>query len=409
MKLIAFDKSKNVKYFGECQLQIDRLEKCLNLKLLDKDTEETMTAKYDRNYVCKSNLFCCMDKDSKKAFVLVFPTKGKCEQLINTVLRVTSLEPQTSDDVAINEEKMFKVDFYVPLIKAVRSGINEHQKLKALILSFINSLEIDERLCYLNILANITLVPAAADPSTSTPATNLSSSGIARSRKRFVKNVKQEEDETPLKNLKLSYPTETSSINPSLSLFDQQPSPQNSSDVNFDIVEYSHNGKLDRKLLVFTSNDQQQCYEFLFNRIKCCYRCIKCLDQKKHTDIKATIHDDGSKTFDFSGEEHVCEPYYYVPESYESSLIIKSPNYLYTKRLNNGKMFRVLIIFADEEKNMCYQFGFDSFEKHFTCHRCKTRKRTVMARFIQHNGETSIELNSLQHICEPQKYIPDTL
>lgn len=72
---------------------------------------------------------------------------------------------------------MFKVDFYVPLIKAVRSGINEHQKLKALILSFINSLEIDERLCYLNILANITLVPAAADPSTSTPATNLSSSG----------------------------------------------------------------------------------------------------------------------------------------------------------------------------------------------------------------------------------------
>uniref|UniRef100_A0AC34F377 Uncharacterized protein n=1 Tax=Panagrolaimus sp. ES5 TaxID=591445 RepID=A0AC34F377_9BILA len=429
MKLIVFDKRKNVTYFGECMIQIDREEKRLNIKKLDKVPEETMTSKYERNYICKSNFFCCKDKDSKDAFILVFPTRGKVESFINAILRVEVLQPQTSNAADIKEEKMFKDEFFIPLIKAVRSVINGHAILKALILKFINSLEIEERLCYFNILANITLIPALSLPTTTKANINARRASLhhalnPKTRKRSMKDLgkdEEQEDVTPPKNPNLSnyvadvspsnlnesYSAETSASNLNVPYFDV-PSPQNSSaDVYFDIVEYEHDGKMDRKLLVFTSSEQKQCYEFVFNRIKCCYRCIKCLAQKKHTEIKAIIHDDGSKTFDFNEEEHECYPIHYAPENY-LSLIIKSPNYQITKSLKNGKMFRTLIIFADEEKNMCYQLGFDSYEKQFCCGRCKKLKKTILARFIQHNGETAVELNRLQHFCEPQKYILDT-
>uniref|UniRef100_A0A914QFH9 Uncharacterized protein n=1 Tax=Panagrolaimus davidi TaxID=227884 RepID=A0A914QFH9_9BILA len=83
----------------------------------------------------------------------------------------------------------------------------------------------------------------------------------------------------------------------------------------------------------------------------------------------------------------------------------KSPDYKFTKRKVFGKLKPLLIVFNAVNKDMCYKFGYDSCHKFYTCLECKKRGHTVSARFIQHNGETTIELGRLQHICEPQKYI----
>uniref|UniRef100_A0A914QHG5 Uncharacterized protein n=1 Tax=Panagrolaimus davidi TaxID=227884 RepID=A0A914QHG5_9BILA len=113
-------------------------------------------------------------------------------------------------------------------------------------------------------------------------------------------------------------------------------------------------------------------------------------------------------TFEFNTDEHVCDPIDYLPEN-QSSLIVKSPDFKFIKREVHGKIKPLLIVFDAVNKDMCYKFGYDSYQRLFYCLKCKELGRAVSARFIQHNGETSIVLGRLQHICEPQKYIPENL
>uniref|UniRef100_A0A914QH87 Ubiquitin-like domain-containing protein n=1 Tax=Panagrolaimus davidi TaxID=227884 RepID=A0A914QH87_9BILA len=182
--------------------------------------------------------------------------------------------------------------------------------------------------------------------------------------------------------------------------------PTNSSnDVDFDIVEYIKNEKLDKKLLVFTSNERKKCYEFMFVRSPSVFRCIKCLAQKKRTDIKVTIHKDSSKTYNFNTVEHVCEPIEYLSKDNEPSLIVKSPNFKFIKINSKGETVPLLIVFKSDDKSHCYRFEFDAFQKFYICIGCKKYRRMITARFIEHEGNTALELNHLQHLCHPQNYI----
>uniref|UniRef100_A0AC35F8I2 Uncharacterized protein n=1 Tax=Panagrolaimus sp. PS1159 TaxID=55785 RepID=A0AC35F8I2_9BILA len=136
------------------------------------------------------------------------------------------------------------------------------------------------------------------------------------------------------------------------------------------------------------------------------YRCIKCIAQKKVIKIKTETHEDGSKTFDFNTEKHICEPIEYLPRNYQSSLILKSPNFKLVKRESRGQLHPLLIIFASDDRNMCYKFGFDLCHNMFFCYECKKQGRSFTARFIQYEGKTAVEFNRLEHICKTQKYIP---
>uniref|UniRef100_A0A914P843 Uncharacterized protein n=1 Tax=Panagrolaimus davidi TaxID=227884 RepID=A0A914P843_9BILA len=192
------------------------------------------------------------------------------------------------------------------------------------------------------------------------------------------------------------------------SCFDE-PSFQNSTNgVDFDVIEYMHDRKVNKKFIVFTSNERKQYYEFTINSKSTNYHCVQCFAQNKRTTIKRTIHDNGSHTFEFNTDEHVCNPIDYLPEN-QSSLIVKSPNFKFIKLEVRRKMRPYLVVFDAVNKDMCYRFRFDSSQKLYVCLECKNQGYTVSARFIQHNGETSIELGRIQHICEPQKYIPQKL
>uniref|UniRef100_A0AC35FXF9 FLYWCH-type domain-containing protein n=1 Tax=Panagrolaimus sp. PS1159 TaxID=55785 RepID=A0AC35FXF9_9BILA len=165
--------------------------------------------------------------------------------------------------------------------------------------------------------------------------------------------------------------------------------------------------KLDKKLLVFTSNERKQCYEYQFIKTTISfYRCIKCIAQKKVVKIKTETHVDGSKTFDFNTEKHICEPINYLPENYQSSLVLKSSNFILVKREYRGKTYPLLIIFASNDRNMCYKLSFDSCNNFFSCYECKKQGRKLTARLIEYEGKTTIEYNRHEHICQPRKYIP---
>uniref|UniRef100_A0AC34FRR9 Uncharacterized protein n=1 Tax=Panagrolaimus sp. ES5 TaxID=591445 RepID=A0AC34FRR9_9BILA len=179
-----------------------------------------------------------------------------------------------------------------------------------------------------------------------------------------------------------------------------EPLPKNSSnDVVFDIVEYGVIGNLQKKLLIFTSNERNQCYEYLP-----CTRTSKEYQCSKHPEsiIIATIHDDGSKTFNFETiKEHVCQPIQYLPENYYKSLIVKSPNFKLFNRKSNRGWNPSLFIKVSDAGNFFYKFGFEKQSKQYYCYGCKLLKK-LTARFIQLNGCNAIELGHSHHRCKPE-------
>uniref|UniRef100_A0A914PPG8 Uncharacterized protein n=1 Tax=Panagrolaimus davidi TaxID=227884 RepID=A0A914PPG8_9BILA len=309
----------------------------------------------------------------------------------------------------INENEIFKDIFYLPLIKAVENGVDGFQDIKTIVFYFINSLETNEKDIYLNLEA--LQIPLSPKENFNEEEQGLDSERKFSAKKnlRKLSNISYKENnvEYSFKKPKLSI-TEKQSPNASNLSFFNEPSPRNfPSDVVFDIVESLHVEKIEKKLLVFTSNEQKQCYEFAF--LKPYYRCIKCFDQKKLTLLKPTIHENGSKTFDFNTDKHVCEPIEYLPENYHS-LIIDSSNFKLCKHTFKGKMRSFLIVFDSNNRNLCYKFGFVSNRKYyFNCIKCKRQNRIITARFIQHKEKTAVELGRLEHLCQPQKYIPENM
>uniref|UniRef100_A0A914QQM7 Uncharacterized protein n=1 Tax=Panagrolaimus davidi TaxID=227884 RepID=A0A914QQM7_9BILA len=384
-----------------------------------------MTAAFNRFFICKNNFLCSMKENLKNAFILVFSTKEKCELIFNAILKSKTCQPQSSNSAFINENEVFKDDFYLPLIKAIKNGSNGFLDLKTIVLNFVNSLENVEKIYYFNTLAELLLsselnknidnekhvensihFPSASETDSSIPLKR------DRPKRSLNKNISyqesEENDECQRKRREIAVSIKPSSNNLTTSHFDSigltpKNSPEN---VDFDIVRYFNDGKSHKKLLVFASNERKQCYEYVLVKTPLSYYgCNKCFAQKKVIKIKALFHDDGSLTFDFNTEKHLCEPSEYSPENHQS-LIFKSSNFKLVHRSFKGKMRPLLIIFDSNDKNMCYRFGFESRNNFFFCYECKKQGRFLTARFIQYEGKTTIEFNRLEHICKPQKYIP---
>uniref|UniRef100_A0A914PTE3 Uncharacterized protein n=1 Tax=Panagrolaimus davidi TaxID=227884 RepID=A0A914PTE3_9BILA len=393
MKLITFDESKKIAYLEEAKLQCNSVEKVLNFILRDIEPEETITASFDNIFIRKNYILCSMAQDSSNAMIVVFSTKENCDMIYNAINEVKSHQPQSA---AIDENTVFEKNFYIPLIKAVQQSADGFQDMKDIILEFVNSLESDERTYYFNILLDIVFVPCCTKDlrsnsetfSSSNSAINDSTSPRNNTRKRSYNNISREEDD------------EETCID--------EPTPENSSNnIIFDFVEFLHNGKPEKKLLIFTSPERTHCYEFVSLHTAIKYRCLQCLAQEQDTVVKATMRFDGSKTYDFNIDEHVCEPIEYLPENYQTSLIIKAPNFEFVKHEKNGKMHPYLIIFDSGDRNMCYKFGFVCKNKIFYCIDCRHHHNIfITARYIQHGGENAVEFNRLDHLCQPKRYTP---
>uniref|UniRef100_A0A914PK69 Uncharacterized protein n=1 Tax=Panagrolaimus davidi TaxID=227884 RepID=A0A914PK69_9BILA len=297
MKLITLDRSKNVTYFGECEIEI---EKCLNVTLMDIVPEEIMTATFHRVFVRRNNLLCCMNQNFSNVMIIVFPTKEKCKFIYDAVIKEKSRQAQSNNVLVIDENQIFKDCFYLPLVKAVQGGtpffFGGHQGLKSIIAEFVESLDTDEVNYYFNNLPANLLIQTPVSPVTEetfvrqkqivkpmhfTPEPETTSFHSSRTifssiqvpsnvHKRSISHNEDDEEEektigTSRKKLKVSRKpsrktsnvyrlTEASSITPNVSVFDE-PSPQNAPEnVIFDIVKCLQDGNLNKKLLVFTSN-----------------------------------------------------------------------------------------------------------------------------------------------------------
>uniref|UniRef100_A0A914QK13 Uncharacterized protein n=1 Tax=Panagrolaimus davidi TaxID=227884 RepID=A0A914QK13_9BILA len=283
MKLITFDESKKIAYFKEPILQCNRREKVLNFTLRDKDPEETITTSFDNIFIRKNYILCSMDQDSSNAIIVVFSIKENCDKIYNAINEAKSHQPQSA---AIDENNVFKENFYIPLIKAVQQCVDGFQDLKNIILGFVNSLDTGERTYYFSVLAEFSFfVPCSTKDlqrhlrsnseniSAFDSEINDNTLPSRNARKRSFNNISREEDEFD-ESYEESY---AESVDDEETCFDE-PTPENSSsDIIFDFVEFLHHGKPKRKLLIFTSPERTHCYEFEYHRTATKYQCLQYL------------------------------------------------------------------------------------------------------------------------------------
>uniref|UniRef100_A0AC35EU45 Uncharacterized protein n=1 Tax=Panagrolaimus sp. PS1159 TaxID=55785 RepID=A0AC35EU45_9BILA len=337
MKLITLDRSKNVTYFGECKIQYQEIEKCLNITLLDKVPEETMTATFHRVFVRRNNLLCCMNPNFNNVMIITDEVNYLFNNLPGTLLVQTPVSTET-EETFVRQKRIVKPQHLTP--EPETSSLHPSRTIFG---SFL---------------------PSNID-------------------KRSIKEDDEEEEKavgTSHEKLKASRKSSRKTLNGSCLTSSNTPNVS--------------------KLLVFTSNARKQCYEFMFIQNSCFFRCIKCLEQKKDIILKTT-RNLGCRNFDFNTSKHVCEPIVYLPKNYGSSLIIKAPNF----KLLNGRIHPSLIIFNSGDKNLCYKFRYDNSQIVYYCSQCMKQSMKLTARFIQHGGENAIELNRLNHLCQPKKYI----
>uniref|UniRef100_A0A914PBD6 Uncharacterized protein n=1 Tax=Panagrolaimus davidi TaxID=227884 RepID=A0A914PBD6_9BILA len=85
IKVIVFDKDKNLASFGFCKLKFDN-EQGLHIQMLDTDLKETFTVAFEGLCMRKNRYLCFLS--SENAIFLVFPDITKCEPIYNLFLAV---------------------------------------------------------------------------------------------------------------------------------------------------------------------------------------------------------------------------------------------------------------------------------------------------------------------------------
>uniref|UniRef100_A0A914PKG1 Uncharacterized protein n=1 Tax=Panagrolaimus davidi TaxID=227884 RepID=A0A914PKG1_9BILA len=125
VKVIAFDKDKNITYFGE-------------------DRENTFAATFDGLFLRKKHIICCMSQAAKTVTFLIFCDNEKSEMIFDDILK--HRQRQANDNLAINEDKIFKDNFFLPIVHAVKKKCNGFEDLALIFKGFIDSL--DEEINY---------------------------------------------------------------------------------------------------------------------------------------------------------------------------------------------------------------------------------------------------------------------
>uniref|UniRef100_A0A914QA19 Uncharacterized protein n=1 Tax=Panagrolaimus davidi TaxID=227884 RepID=A0A914QA19_9BILA len=178
----------------------------------------------------------------------------------------------------------------------------------------------------------------------------------------------------------------------------------------YEISEGLSNGNLAKRLILFLDDERKICYNYLFEKLNNCFKCIACLRLKKT--IRAVLYNPGTDVeyLDLFAKEHFCEPKeYQLLPILKKSEIIKKPKYDLTETISKRILVKHLVVFVDnnddDEKKLCYDYYRDNSVKKYKCCGCKslTKEKSTMAAIFNLNSEKEcVDLLGYQHFCEPQ-------
>uniref|UniRef100_A0AC34FBQ5 Uncharacterized protein n=1 Tax=Panagrolaimus sp. ES5 TaxID=591445 RepID=A0AC34FBQ5_9BILA len=393
--LIVFDKSKKITYFGACKIEINTAEKYLFLKTntAEKGLQE-ITSTFDRNFVQKENALCVMDDTAKQNFVIIFPQKEICDKVLNIINKAKFQHKALPKSDPSTDDYLFKSNFYVPILKEIRSKVNGYLELKTMILELVNNFKADERLTYLDMVFEISMLPTNSSSILDKADNNSVTSRFHEQRKACIKNnstlnesLESNDATTAGSSRKRFRDNNTSDVSPETgtSFTTTKKSrlsidPTSKNDIitaNYEIVEYFNCGAVRKRLLIFTSNEKKRCYEFYYRNNGLWHQCKGCSAQKHYTEIKVISVENGKITFKFGiNNEHICQPIQYFPDNYTIKELVSNETDAPFKNIIKQPYFKIL------EQNYAGKHIF------------------VSAKLIENqSGEEYIELSDVKHVC----------
>uniref|UniRef100_A0A914QAG9 Uncharacterized protein n=1 Tax=Panagrolaimus davidi TaxID=227884 RepID=A0A914QAG9_9BILA len=168
------------------------------------------------------------------------------------------------------------------------------------------------------------------------------------------------------------------------------------SNCEFKLVNIKGKQKLFKRLLIFSSNDKNFCYEYRQKLRKYeIFQCVECVKLGKS--VFAKVDENGILKVD--DKKHVCLKLQYSPDKYFEIQAIKKPNYEILENCNT-KSGNALIIFNPNNRNECHEYRWKNIKKAFCCLSCHTTVHIHNA-----SKETEyIELLQLNHGCEYRQF-----
>uniref|UniRef100_A0AC34F5Q8 Uncharacterized protein n=1 Tax=Panagrolaimus sp. ES5 TaxID=591445 RepID=A0AC34F5Q8_9BILA len=280
-------------------------------------------------------------------------------------------------EIGQNNDKILKDVFYqrflIPIFNAIKRKDESNQKLKDIIKKWINTEEKDIKEEYLELVKQNNVQEIIL-----TPTKNEGKSAVERH------NLYRKAKSAPRKYVNTIFASD------------------------FKMANVEKNGRLLKRLLIFTTKDKTHCYEYSINPEKTTYFCRGCHEKVLRMPAASAIMEqdvDGNEFVKLEDKKHVCTPIPYFSKNYIERIILKKPNYEVLENCNvrSGKM---LFIFDDHDKTECYEYYFDQTYRHFYC--CGCQKRKMKAKIYCENTDNEyIELDTDKHICKKRKYEPE--
>uniref|UniRef100_A0A914XUN4 Uncharacterized protein n=1 Tax=Panagrolaimus superbus TaxID=310955 RepID=A0A914XUN4_9BILA len=363
-ELLKFSKDYKLQYKGVCSIFIDTTKLSL---IIQQNGEEDLMAPFSRNFIFSKEMLCALGPKKTNDIALFFSKEGTCKKVYDCIIdqkvKNTSYKPLGENDI----KQLFNERFISPLFDAFKDSTN--LRFKEIVTSTINVLvgnSEEENVDYLTD-SSLTFDNVESTNDNAIPRTNV---------KTEVSLPSEPINMAPI-DLSFQQGNEASSIAFSEYQTSYLDHSETSNYENGDESDVEHQAKkrrcsvkdtcktkwlqpdefevinaIQRKLMVFTSSDKQFCFEFSWHLNTETFYCRGC--KKLGISIKAKIlkHLNGNLYAEVSDISHKCKVVLYKPFN-PLEKIRNNDKFELVKKLKNGKTCSMLIMFEENDKQMC--------------------------------------------------------
>uniref|UniRef100_A0A914QHI0 Uncharacterized protein n=1 Tax=Panagrolaimus davidi TaxID=227884 RepID=A0A914QHI0_9BILA len=200
------------------------------------------------------------------------------------------------------------------------------------------------------------------------------------------------------------------------------------------LFKQKHKNKELLYLGVYLKHDKKLCYKYWYDSKHKLFACGACHHSEGHVRVTAKLqqNSEGNEFILASGAKHICKPNKVSTikqikgitileksglnfaenvkknKSIKEEGILKPPNFELHRSVTGVKDGK-LVVFKEDDKNLCYNYFFNKRDSSFLCLKCWKMKNRVRAdlRIDEESGEKFVELGKNEHCCDPIKYEPE--
>uniref|UniRef100_A0A914QKB9 Uncharacterized protein n=1 Tax=Panagrolaimus davidi TaxID=227884 RepID=A0A914QKB9_9BILA len=400
IELIGFDDKNFLQHFDKCKITINCIKELLIVESFNQELD-SIKALFKWEYLPKKNILFIFAENNHQSFALIFNSEKQCQKVYNIIHKNKSKS-------IIPKEKLYYQFLLLMIQRLANEGDKDTEKcLRKLLFQWICKHEKEEEKnefkkllkengVYDQVFARKIFIKD--NNATFTTDDNVKSGN----------NKENQTNQTNTRKRKHFSPDNSHTHKESLrknKSMEKQPSIQFTKIIKYPTFKLVNSQpKIFRKLIIFTSDNLQQCYEYGWSNMKNMFVCSGCRNKRKRNSAIIDYDKNGNAYVKMEKATHVCKILKYIPENYSEISVLKKPNYEIFE--NPGGKRRMLFIFNSTDKNLCYEYSYDSRFKKFLCKGCIPKRCLAI---LCHEGTENecIELENNEHICEKRKYEPE--